>query len=176
MSDSNVVPRRQFLKTSAAGAAAATLASAPFVHAQGGDVLRVGLIGCGGRGTGAAEQALRADANVKLVAMGDTFRDRLDQSLATLRRRNGLAEKIDVPGIASSTVEDGAPSGFQRSSNEYLPSIPVKSRTGTPRFPDKLSANSAIVALDIENDREFIGFSPRATAASRAACRSFVRA
>jgi predicted dehydrogenase len=85
------------LKKSAASAAAATLASAPFVHAQGSDVLRVGLIGCGGRGTGAAEQALRADANVKLVAMGDTFRDRLDQSLATLRRRNGLAEKIDVP-------------------------------------------------------------------------------
>lgn len=97
MSDWNVVPRRHFLKTSAAGAAAATLASAPFVHAQGSDVLRVGLIGCGGRGTGAAEQALRADANVKLVAMGDAFRDRLDQSLATLRRRNGLAAKIDVP-------------------------------------------------------------------------------
>src|SRR4051812_19937628 len=94
MRDSNVVPRRHFLKTSAA---AATLASVPFVHAQGSDVLRVGLIGCGGGGTGAAKQALRADANVKLVAMGDTFRDRLDQSLATLRRRNGLAEKIDVP-------------------------------------------------------------------------------
>ncbi len=91
------VHRRNFLKTSAAGAAAATLASAPFVHAQGSDVLKVGLIGCGGRGTGAAEQALRADPNVKLIAVGDAFRDRLDGCLATLRRNNALADKIDVP-------------------------------------------------------------------------------
>jgi predicted dehydrogenase len=88
-------PRRRFLQTTAASAAAATLASAPFVHAQGSDILRVGLIGCGGRGTGAAEQALRADANVKLVAVGDAFRDRVESCLTTLRRRNG--DRVDVP-------------------------------------------------------------------------------
>jgi predicted dehydrogenase len=88
--------RRQFLKTSAA-VGAATLAAAPFVHAQGSDVIKVGLIGSGSRGTGAAEQALRADPNVKLVAVGDAFPDRVESCLASLRRANGLADRIDVP-------------------------------------------------------------------------------
>lgn len=91
------MPRRRFLQTTAAASAAATLAQTPFVHAQGNDVIRVGLIGCGGRGTGAAAQALRADPNVKLTAIGDAFRDRLEQSLATLRRDNPIAEKVDCP-------------------------------------------------------------------------------
>jgi predicted dehydrogenase len=92
--------RRDFLKTTAGvvtgGALAGTLALSPAVHAAGGDVLRVGLIGCGGRGTGAAGQALNADKNVKLVAMGDAFRDRLDKSLATLQKDDEIAGKIDV--------------------------------------------------------------------------------
>jgi myo-inositol 2-dehydrogenase/D-chiro-inositol 1-dehydrogenase len=86
--------RRKFLQTSAATATA--LAAAPFVHAQGNDVIRIGLIGCGGRGTGAAVNALRADRNVKLVAMGDSFSDRLNRSLAALRRETALQSKIDV--------------------------------------------------------------------------------
>src|SRR5262245_49646031 len=64
--------RRDFLAGAAAAAAGATLASvAPNVHAAGSDVLRIGLIGCGNRGTGAAEQALNADRNSRLVALGD---------------------------------------------------------------------------------------------------------
>ncbi len=90
------VDRRSFLKTSAA-TAAVSLASVPLVHADGNDTLRVGLIGCGGRGTGAASQALRADRHVRLVAMADAFRDRLEGSLANLQRDNGLAQKIEVP-------------------------------------------------------------------------------
>jgi len=89
--------RRRFLKTTAASAAAATLASAPFVHAQGTDVLKIGLIGCGGRGTGAATQALNADPNVRLHAVGDAFRDRLDTAIATLGRDRAIAAKVDVP-------------------------------------------------------------------------------
>src|SRR5206468_1474273 len=67
-------------------------------HAQKspGETLRVGLVGCGGRGTGAAAQALAADSNVKLVAMGDAFRDRLQTSLATLRKQD-VGSKMDVP-------------------------------------------------------------------------------
>jgi predicted dehydrogenase len=84
--------RRDFLATSAA----ATLAVASSVHAAGDDVLSVGLIGCGGRGTGAASQALRADKNVKLTAMGDAFADRLEDSLATLQRDAAIADKLDV--------------------------------------------------------------------------------
>ena len=89
------VCRRRFLQTSAGAAAALSLATG--VHADGNDILRVGLIGCGGRGTGAAENALKADPNVKLVAMGDAFRDRLESSLANLRRDRALAPKIEVP-------------------------------------------------------------------------------
>jgi predicted dehydrogenase len=87
--------RRRFLQSSAGAAAALSLARG--VHADGKDTLRIGLIGCGGRGTGAAENALKADAHVKLVAMGDAFRDRLESSLAHLGRNRTLAAKIDVP-------------------------------------------------------------------------------
>jgi predicted dehydrogenase len=59
--------------------------------------LRVGLVGCGGRGTGAAAQALAADENVKLTAMADVFEDRLQGSLNRLGERAELKPKLDVP-------------------------------------------------------------------------------
>jgi predicted dehydrogenase len=95
-----IVSRRQFLKTSGAvvtGAIAAHDFIPDRVHAADSDALRVGLIGCGGRGTGAAAQALQADSNVKLVALGDAFTDRLQTSLATLQKQQEIAHKIDVP-------------------------------------------------------------------------------
>src|SRR5580700_6521088 len=85
--------RRDFLKTAAG---AATLAAVPNVHAAGSDVLRVGLVGCGDRGTGAATQALSAESNVKLVAMADAFEDRLQQSLEILQKSEKVAAKVDV--------------------------------------------------------------------------------
>jgi predicted dehydrogenase len=88
--------RRDFLKSSALAVAASQLAVASHAHAAGSDVLKVGLIGCGGRGTGAAAQALNADKNVKLTAMGDAFLDRLESSLASLRKDKAIVEKIDV--------------------------------------------------------------------------------
>jgi predicted dehydrogenase len=63
----------------------------------GAELLRVGLVGCGGRGTGAAANALRADPNVKLVAMADAFPDHLEASLAELSSAPDLALKLDVP-------------------------------------------------------------------------------
>ncbi len=92
--------RRQFLQSSAAaitaGAVLGTLAWDRAAHAAGAsDTLRVGLVGCGGRGTGAAQQALDADPNVKLVAMADAFADRLRASRDILLKRNG--PKVDVP-------------------------------------------------------------------------------
>ncbi len=60
-------------------------------------MLRVGLVGCGGRGTGAAKQALKADPNVKLVAMGEAFADRLEGSLGTLQNDPEVSERVDVP-------------------------------------------------------------------------------
>ncbi len=95
--------RREFLRASSVaavgGALAGTLGLVRGAHAAGSDVLKVGLIGCGGRGTGAASQALNADAHVQLTALGDAFSDRLQGSLATLKRELGdkAAEKIAVP-------------------------------------------------------------------------------
>jgi len=101
--------RRDFLTTSAAGLAAGAIllpGMTPAVHAAGTDTLRIGLIGCGGRGTGAASQAMRADANVKLVAMGDMFSDRLQSSLKQLRGDEEIAKKIDVKAEACFTGFD----------------------------------------------------------------------
>lgn len=101
--DDKTVSRRHFMKTTAslavAGGAMAsgTLASATSVHAAGSDLLRVGLIGCGGRGNGAARQALLADKNVTLTAMADAFEDRLAGSLKALSAIEELSGKIDVP-------------------------------------------------------------------------------
>ncbi|RMG32392.1 MAG: gfo/Idh/MocA family oxidoreductase [Planctomycetota bacterium] len=81
--------RRTFLKSCGAAATTAALAHrlAPAAYAAGSDIIRVGLVGCGGRGTGAAAQALNADPGVRLVAMGDTFKDRLQSSLNNLRQQ-----------------------------------------------------------------------------------------
>src|SRR5690242_13377208 len=88
--------RRAFLKASAA-TVATTSALLPGAFAAGTDAtLRVGLVGCGGRGTGAAKQALRADPKVKLVAMCDAFMDRLEGSLRELKNIKDIAGKIDV--------------------------------------------------------------------------------
>jgi predicted dehydrogenase len=91
--------RRKFLESSSAAVVGslATLAMPQGVYAAGSDLLKVGLIGCGGRGSGAAVQALQADTNVKLWAMADAFDDRLQSSLKSLEKVEGLAEKLDVP-------------------------------------------------------------------------------
>ncbi len=88
--------RRSFLRTSAIVGGAA-LASPLAVHAAGSDTLKIGLVGCGGRGSGAASQALAADKNVKLVAMADAFEDRLESSLANLQKNEATGAKVDVP-------------------------------------------------------------------------------
>jgi predicted dehydrogenase len=90
--------RRAFLKSSSACVIAGALAG-PARAQKGvspGETLRIGLIGCGGRGTGAANQALQADPSVRLVAMGDAFEDRLQSSLETLSKQEEIKDKIDV--------------------------------------------------------------------------------
>ncbi len=90
--------RRDFLRTSTAavvgGAVAAGLGAIPAVHAAGSDMIKVGLIGCGQRGTGAAENVLNSASGVELVAMGDVFRDKIETSLGILSK---LGDKVDVP-------------------------------------------------------------------------------
>src|SRR5262249_10252193 len=93
--------RREFLQAGAAAALAARalageLAPAPAVHAAGSDVLRIGLIGCGSRGRGAAIQALKADPNTKLVALADAFADPLDYSLENLQESKEVGARVAV--------------------------------------------------------------------------------
>ncbi|MEK7867108.1 MAG: Gfo/Idh/MocA family oxidoreductase [Planctomycetota bacterium] len=77
------ITRRQFL--AAASASAAALAAANVVHGGAEETIRVGLIGCGGRGTGAAQNVLEADGEVELVALADLFPERIESCLAYLR-------------------------------------------------------------------------------------------
>ncbi len=93
----NLTTRREFLKTSAlVGGALAAPAILPgkLWGGENHEPLRVGLIGCGGRGTGAAEQALKADPNVTLTAMADAFESQLQSSLKTLRDRQPGKVKV----------------------------------------------------------------------------------
>jgi predicted dehydrogenase len=95
----SAVTRRDFLKSSSLAAGAgllSTLALPQSVFAQGQTTLKLALIGCGGRGTGATKEALNNNAcPVKLVAMADAFQHRLDSSLENLKRE--LGDKVDVP-------------------------------------------------------------------------------
>jgi len=93
--------RRQFLERSAiaAGAIAGTLAAAAPVHAAGSDKLRVALVGCGGRGRGAALNSMRADPNVELVALADVFEDQLRAGRDVIRNTmagEGMSAKFAV--------------------------------------------------------------------------------
>jgi predicted dehydrogenase len=90
--------RRQFLENSSLAVAGslAALAVPGGVHAQGSEDLKIGLIGCGGRGSGAASQALRADSKVKLWAMADAFEDRIELSLNSLQKIEDVAPKLAV--------------------------------------------------------------------------------
>ena len=82
--------RREFIRSSAAAAIAAPFILTSSVRGQGspGETLRIGLIGCGGRGSGAAAQAMAADRNVALVAVGDAFPDQLKRALPGLKKAN----------------------------------------------------------------------------------------
>ena len=85
--------RRQFLKTSAVATVGA-LAYNQFAWAKGSDRIRVGLIGCGGRGSGAANDCCGAADGVELVAMGDLFKDHLDSARKNLQ--GSLKDKFKV--------------------------------------------------------------------------------
>ena len=98
------VSRRDFVKATAAISAAAMLSKTGGAFAAGSDKIRVGVIGCGGRGTGAAMDCVRSSDNVEIVAMGDMFNDRMDSSLAELSRE--VDDKVSVTGDTSFTGFD----------------------------------------------------------------------
>ncbi|HWN89716.1 MAG TPA: Gfo/Idh/MocA family oxidoreductase [Chitinophagaceae bacterium] len=97
--------RRDFVKTSAVftgGLMATPLLSKANFFSGAEDTIKVALIGCGGRGTGAATQACSTKQNVKIVAMADAFRDRIDNSYKELTAdakegKTSIKNRIDVP-------------------------------------------------------------------------------
>jgi predicted dehydrogenase len=88
---SDPITRREFVRTGAAVTASLTAIScAPAVHVAGQETtIKIGLVGCGGRGTGAAENCLSSSPNVQLTAMGDMFPDRIKGSQRTLSKVAG---------------------------------------------------------------------------------------
>jgi len=96
---SSTTTRRDFIKTTGRLAAASALAGVaiPHVHAAGSDLIQVALIGCGGRGTGAASNAMatKQQGPIKLVAMADVFEHRLNESYDAIKKDCG--DQVDVP-------------------------------------------------------------------------------
>lgn len=93
--------RREVIKTGGKVAAVSALAGVaiPHVHAQGNDEVKLALIGCGGRGTGAVKNAMSVSGSlgpVKLHTMVDVFEDKLNRSYETLKKDKQTADKIDV--------------------------------------------------------------------------------
>jgi predicted dehydrogenase len=94
------VTRRDVLKTAGTVAAASALANVviPHVHAAETSTIKVALVGCGGRGTGAAENALTTAKTlgpINLVAMADVFKEKLASSYAGLKKK--FDKQVDVP-------------------------------------------------------------------------------
>ncbi len=92
--------RRDFLKSSSVvvgGALVGSLSIAKSAHAAGDDEIKIALIGCGGRGSGAAKQALSTKGKVRLIALADVYQDRLDGSLRQLMAQEDVRDRIDVP-------------------------------------------------------------------------------
>ena len=95
MNSENLTTRRKFIETAGKLAAVSALANVaiPPVHAAGSDLIQIALIGCGGRGGGAAANALSVKRGpIKLVAMADMFPERLDE------RPEQVAAEVPEPG------------------------------------------------------------------------------
>lgn len=126
MNTSNGNSRREFVKQSsllAGGLIAAPLFSNANYFSGSDDTIKIALVGCGGRGTGAVVQALLTKQNVKLVAMADAFRDRLDECYKDITA-DDLSDTAGVSGNVKNRVdvpEDRKFVGF----DAYLKAIPL---------------------------------------------------
>ena len=90
--------RREFLKAGALTGALVTGFPAIISAQSVSNAIKVGLVGCGGRGTGAASQALHADDKAELVAVADVDQSQVDKSLATLKAISKISDRVKVEG------------------------------------------------------------------------------
>jgi len=124
--------RRDFMKASAAFGAVSLGVSTNKIFAAGSDKVRIGLIGCGGRGTHDATKCLKSSQNVELVAMGDTFGDRLESCRKRLKQN--LGEKVKV-------TDDACFLGFDAYKNVLTCDVDMVILTTTPHWrPMQLKA------------------------------------
>ena len=92
--------RRSFINTAAAAGAVLTIPVAATAQVGGSDTIKVALVGCGGRGSGAANQALNNEG-VEPVAMADAYSDRLEGSLKNLKKQRGDRVKVNFRLVAN---------------------------------------------------------------------------
>src|SRR5947209_4334825 len=135
MTKNNQTSRRQFLKTSAA-AATTTLLVAGGVHAADSDTIKVGVIGCGGRGSGAAENVMNSAPNVQIVAIGDAFKYRVDhlrrqlQNFVKSDEMKKLSNTIDLPEERCFSGLDAAEKVINSDANYIILATPPGFRPG----------------------------------------------
>lgn len=132
--------RREFLATTTLSAAAIAAVPATLnagAYAGGSDLLKVGLVGAGGRGTGAAEQALSADPGTELVALADVFEDAVTRGLRQLSRKfnkDGAAARVTA-------TEDQCYTGFD-AYKQVIDKCDVVLLASTPHFrPEHMRAS-----------------------------------
>lgn len=126
-SNSNI-ERRSFLKSSAAlgtAAAVGSLTLSQSAHAAGSDTLKVALIGCGGRGNGAAVNATKGDENLKITVLADIFPDKVQASKRILSRQ--LGDRFEVP-------DENCFSGFDAYKDVMATDVDVVLLCTTPHF------------------------------------------
>ena len=130
--------RRDLLRTAAATAAVGALSIEQSAWAAGSDEIKIGMIGTGGRGSGAANQALNnPKAGIRLVAMGDLSKENLDSKLSQLRNAHG--DKVDVPENRQFVGLDAYKGVLESDANYVIPTpahpnVAERSPVGQTRF------------------------------------------
>jgi len=183
MDKSNASSRREFLITSAAAGALGAMAVPP-VHAAANARIKFGLVGCGGRGGGAAEQAMNAGTDVILTAMGDAFADRLQSSLRNLKQRKPDQVQVDADHCftgfdAYKKVVDSAvdvvlltsPPGFRPAHIEYAVNAGKHVFCEKPMAVDAPGVRSLIKSVELAKQKNLAmvaGFNSRYSPAAKA--------
>ena len=166
----NNVTRRNFVKGSATVAGGLMVGGLPFQSAAqsaAGGTIKIALVGCGGRGTGAAVQALSVSQDVQLVAMADAFKDRLDTSFTNINEKiedkkrikvkdknkfvgfDGYKEAIDLADVVILTT----PPGFRPIHLEYAISQNKHVFTEKPLATDAAGVRKVLSLVEVANQK-----------------------